>query len=169
MVKLIKRTFQTLLALFILIGVGIAVYANSEKFATHSAALECDLLINPYKPKIPPGIKKAAEDDLVMQLRKDWIKGNILLNWATKPGETENGISQTVRLNVSTSNYQKQEPGPEGLRRQIDRKNLFYDVTYRSNYNDLFTVTRVCNLIDVKKFYQIKDESAAATRVNQKI
>jgi|TARA_B110000977_G_C11046785_1_gene480834 hypothetical protein len=162
MVKFFKRT---LYVIFGLIALGVTwTYAelNSEKFATDMVYLECTL-------------NEISKEELAYgnmpygRLRDDWINDKVLLNWVASAGRAENGLSKTIKLNVSTTQYSGYDYSDKA-QRTFDRDTLKYRRVVKSSAGETERWhTRKCIIIEKRVFEAERKKSAAATKAKQKI
>ena len=168
--KFIKRTLQSILGLIVLIIVMALAYNYSEKFAIHKVALECRKA-NVIEDQL--GIGDWYSDVIVGSLRKDYIRGKILLNWVNNGAVKENGLNDTISLKESSTVYQgvKYDTN-KTIKRILDRNTLKYNMTItdKSYPSKGFTeIERFCKIIPRSLFEQKRKEMADATKKKQKI
>ncbi|MDA9939748.1 hypothetical protein N9C37_04690 [Planktomarina temperata] len=173
MIKFLKRTFYVILGLIALGSAWLYVYSNSGKFATDIAYLECslrDVGSDAKDKRFLDNVRTAYSDNAVGRLANDWIKGKVLLNWIADEGETEDGLSSTIKLSTSTSSYAGYSYSTD-IRRTFNRNTLLYTWQKKEGYNGkvIFWMTRQCVIIDKRIFEAKRKKSADATKANQKI
>jgi hypothetical protein len=138
------------------------VESNSEKFATDMVYLECT-------------IDEISKEELAFRnmtygrLRDDWINDKVLLNWVAIAGRAENGLSGTIKLNVSTTRYFGYDYSDKA-QRTFDRDTLKYSRVVESSTGETERWhTRQCEIIEKRVFEAERKKSAAATKAKQKI
>lgn len=168
--KFIKRTLQSILGLIVLIIVMALAYNYSEKFAVHKVALKCG------KPNLITDeldLGYIFQTSAIGSLRKDYIRGKMLLNWVSDDADTENGLDDTLSLKESTTVYEGMKYNTKyTTKRIIDRNTLKYNLTITDNTypSKGFTeMERFCKIIPRSLFEQKRKEMADATKKKQKI
>ena len=167
--KIIKRTLQVI-GLLIIIGIGAAfAYNYSEKFATDMAFLSCTVIdakrLDKDSPNFFDAVKaREIEEKPFLRLKKDWMRGEVLLNWIARVGETENGLQPTKRLTVSVTKYSGYI-WSEKVRRTFNRETLEYTLQYDGEY----WVKRQCKRIDKQTFEKERQTVNMKTKAKQNI
>ena len=168
--KIIKIILLIPLVLIVL-GIGwFIVRESSQSFATNIAYLSCVLKdandLNEDDPKVWTAVKKAQRNVIHGNLRRDWIKGQVLLNWVARDGEEEDGLGDTRVLNISTKHYSGRDGyGDEADYRSIDRETLVYRLTVDGNY----WIDRQCSKVSKAEYENKRKASEAATKAKQNI
>jgi len=173
MIKFLKRTFYVILGLIALGGAWLYVYLNSDQFAKDIAYLECtmhELDTGSLTEKRGKLFANSMRSNIVGRLRDDWIQDKVLLNWVAVPGESEDGLDTTHRLNVSTNTYSGYSYSHK-INRTFDRDTLLY--TWESkdtSYGQAeYWLTRKCVKVPKNIFEKLRKKSAEATKAKQKI
>lgn len=170
--KFIKWALLSLLGL-ILLGIGaLIIDVNSEKLSSDMVFLKCGLPNNYGGTADKTSIEafmKNQRTELIGRLRKDWIKGKVLLNWVSTSGETESGLGSTKKLSISTDRYSGYSYF-EDTQRTFNRETLVYTLEQKK-YNEEAQVwlQRNCTKTTKAIFERVRKKSADATKAKQKI
>lgn len=167
--KFIKRSLQVI-GLLIIIGTGAGLsYRFSENFATDLAFLSCPAFdakrLDMDSPNFFKTIQsKEFEKKPLLRLKKDWMRGEVILNWIALVGKSENGLQPAKRLKVSVTNYSGYD-WTQKVRRTLNRETL----VYTGNYGEEYWVKRQCSRINKQTFEKARRAIVLETKARQKI
>lgn len=167
--KFIQRTLQ---AIVVFIALGIIVFVadkNSDRLASDLAFLSCPVtaaerLDKPSNTFFDTVKNQDWEAKPYIRLRKDWIRGEIILDWVAPVSQSENGLQGAKRLKMSVSEYSGRD-WAEKASRSINRETLLY----RVEFDDAYWVERECVPISEQEFNKAVYAVSAATKAKQKI
>ena len=168
--KFVKRTLQVIAGLIILGIIAIAGYANSERLSYDMVYLSCAITdangMTEDDDGIRPAVIKHFGPRSQARLRKDWVRGKVLLNWIDThgDGDQENGLENTVSMNISVQEYSAFD-WVEKVTRTINRETL----VYRVEYGDKYWVERKCKKTTKSEFEAIREIITTQIKAKQKI
>ncbi|MDC3003181.1 hypothetical protein OAZ20_03750 [Paracoccaceae bacterium] len=167
--KFIKRTVQLIAALIVVGIVAWVGYENSARLATDIAFLSCPVTdaerLNVVDTNFREPMKnRDREEKPYTRLQKDWIRGEIILNWIADVSESEDGLQGAKRLKESVTEYSGYDWGHKA-NRSINRETLIYRLEVEDNY----WVERQCVPISKQEFNKAVDAVTTATKAKQKI
>jgi hypothetical protein len=173
MLKLIKWTLLTFLGLIVLvIGTWVAL-SYSRALAYTIVSLECKI----YEADTPQNYltqKEHFDEISYARLNKDWLQGNIVLNWLREEADTETGLGQDIILRESVAEYYGTDydyPDKFKVYRSFNRETLVYkrDVLDNTSGDSLMWMKRKCKIIPNQEFNKRMKRAADATKAKQKI
>ena len=168
--KFVKRTLQVIAGLIILGIIAIAGYANSERLSYDMVYLSCAITdangMTEDDDRIRPAVLEHWGPTNQARLRKDWIRGKVLLNWIDTHGDSdqENGLQNTVSMNISAQKYSASD-WLDKIKRTIDRETL----VYRAEYKDAYWIERKCKKTTKSEFEAIREIITTQIKAKQKI
>ena len=168
--KFVKRTLQVIAGLIILGIIAIAGYANSERLSYDMVYLSCAITdangMTEDDDRIRPAVLEHWGPTNQARLRKDWIRGKVLLNWIDThgDGDQENGLQNTVSMNISVQEYSAFD-WVDKVTRKINRETL----VYRIEYADRYWMERKCKKITKPMFEKIREVITIQIKAKQKI
>ena len=167
--KFIKRTFQVIVVLIVLGIVALVAHMNSDRLASDMAFLSCPIIAanrldTPDTTFLEAIKNRDRENKPYLRLRKDWIRGEIILNWIADVSYSEDGLQGTQRLKTSVTEYSGRD-WVEKETRSINRETLIY----RLEIDNLYWVERQCVPISKQEFNKAVNAVSTATKAKQKI
>lgn len=165
----IKRTLQVIAVLIALGILAVVTHENSDRLATDMAFLSCPVtaaerLDKPNNTFLDTVKNRDREAKPYIRLQKDWIRGEIILNWIASVSQSEDGLQGAKRLKTSVSEYSGRDWAQKASR-SINRETLLY----RIEVDDVYWVERQCVPISKQEFNKAVEAVSAATKAKQKI
>ena len=171
MLRFIKRSLLVILALIISGIVGIVGYLNSEKFATTMVSLRCS-----YKSADTPEMFREYRDAYGVtahaQLRQDFLKDIIYLNFIDENAKSENGLQPTLKLKKTVNFYYGEEyvSYEKRINRFFNRETLEYTREMKNQSGEIVTWLKAdCFRIENSQFERLRAKFANKTKAKQKI
>ncbi len=164
-----------LIQVLVVFGVAALVaQANSEKFASDMVFLRCERPFSSGGTWDQVKINKVLKNQdrvLVGRLRKDWIKGVVLLNWVASDGVKKTGLYDTLRLEIKTDKYTGYS-AVGNHSRSFDRETLVYTLEkkmFNADTEALYWLKRKCIVSTDELFDRLRKKSANVTKTKKKI
>ncbi len=171
--KFIKWTLLVIVTLIVLGISALVAISYSRALAYTIVSLECKL----YEADTPQNYLRQKEiygEISYARLNKDWIQGNIVLNWIREEADTETGLGADVILRESVAEYYGTEydyPNKFKVYRSFNRETLVYkrDILDNTSGESVMWMTRKCKIIPNQEFNKRMKRAADATKAKQKI